>query len=89
MSSEGSPYEVSQSGQGGGRGSNTNASWMAHSGGGGIGIHDRSNVNGGRSTLSQVADRCESSIMKTELTALCTMINLISCDPASCRKICN
>jgi len=85
----GLPYEASQSGQGSGRGSIIGTSRRDHGGGGGISFRDRSDVNDGRPNHSHVADKCELFMMKTELIALCIMDNLISCDPASYRKIYN
>ena len=47
MSSEDSPHETSQSGQGGGRGSNTGTSRRDHGGGGGAPLRDGSTVKDG------------------------------------------
>jgi len=51
-------------------GSSTGASRRDHGGGSGSGLRDRSDVNDDRSNHSQVVDRCESSMMKTELTEM-------------------
>jgi len=78
-----------QSNQGGGWGINTDASWLNQGGGGGTGFRDRLDMKDGILNQLKIVDRCESSMMKTELTALCIMNNLISCDPVSCKKMCN
>ena len=49
MPSQSSPHEVSQSGQGGGRGSNTGTSRRDHGSGGGVGLPDGSAVKDGSS----------------------------------------
>ena len=77
-----------QSGQGGGRGIDTDASWLNQGGEGGTGFRDKPAAVDDKSSQSQVTDRCKLSMMETELTALCIMNSLISCDPISCRKIC-
>ena len=64
-------------------------SQLKQGGGGGTDFRNRSDVKDDRSNLSQVADKCESLIIKTKLIILCTMTSLIFYDPASCRKICN
>ena len=89
MSSEGSPHEISQSGQGGGRGSSAGTSHRDHDGDKGrAGLYDGSTVKDGSSIKAPIADKGTSSMMKTELAALCTISSMISCEPASCRCIC-
>ena len=63
-----SPYEASQSGQGGGCGSITGTSRRDYGGGGGAGRRDRSAVQDGSSIKVQRVDRGASSLLKTELT---------------------
>ena len=67
MSSEDSPYEVSQSGQDGGRGSNMGTSYRDHGGGGGAGLHDGSVVKDSSTIKAQRVERGVSSWLKMEL----------------------
>ena len=67
MSSEGTPHEASQSGQGVGRGSNGGTSHRDHDGGGGADLCNESIVKDGNSITAPIADRDASSMLKTEL----------------------
>ena len=67
LSSGGSPYEASQSGQGGGRRSTTGTSRRDHGGGGEAGLCDGLAVEDGRSIKVQIVDRGALSLLKTEL----------------------
>jgi len=80
---------IPQSGQGGDREINTDVSWLNQNGGGGTDFRDRSDVKDGKSNQSQVVDICESFMMKTKLTVLCTRNSMFSCDHAFCTKIYN
>ena len=67
MSSEGSPHEASQSGQGGGRDSNTIISHRNHGDGGEASLSEGSAVKDGTSIKAPIIDRGASSLLKTEL----------------------
>ena len=67
LSSEGSPHEALQSGQGGGRGSNTTTSHQVHDGRGGAGLCDGSVVKEGSSIKVIIVDRGVSFLLKMKL----------------------
>ena len=79
-------YHLShQSGQGGGRKINTNASCLSHSGGGGANFRDKPVAIGGRSSRINASKQLQSAPLKTE-----PHINTPNfCEPALFRKICN
>ena len=58
---------MSQSGQGGGRGSNMGTSCQDHGGGGGAGLHDGSAVEDSSAIKAQRVERSASSLLKIEL----------------------
>ena len=60
-------YEYSQSGQGGGRSTNTKGSQQNHSGGGGASLHDEPVAYDDSSSKTQSATRSESSLPKADL----------------------
>ena len=66
LSSEDSPHEAPQSGQGGGCDSNTGTSYR-DGGGGGAGLCDGSTVKEGSSIKAPIVDKDTSSLLKTEL----------------------
>ena len=66
---------------------NTDVLRLNQGNGGGIDFRGKLAMKDGKSSQSQVADRCESSVMNTERTALCTMSRLNFCDHVSCRKL--
>jgi len=74
-----------QSGQGGGRESNTDASYLSHGGGGGTDFRDRSTTVGGNLSRINVAKQLKSTSLKIEPHT--TTSN--SFELASFRKICN
>ena len=74
---------------GGGQRINADAALLNQSGGDGTDFRDKPAVRDSRSCQLQETDKCELSMTKIELTALCTLSNLISCAPVSCKKICN
>ena len=66
MSSKGSPYEASQSGQGGGCGSSTGVSCRDQGGGGGAGLRVESAIQDSSSIKTPIADSDASSLLKTD-----------------------
>ena len=75
----------SQSGHGGGRGSNRCASRLNQGGGGGTDFCDKSAIKDDSSSSAHVTSA--SSRMSTESTVFRTMNSLISCDSVSYGKI--
>ena len=67
LPSEGFPHKASQSGQGGGRGSNTGTLRRDQGGGGGDGLRDGSAVEAGSSINVQRVERGASFLLKIKL----------------------
>jgi len=88
LSSEDTFHEASQPGHGGDCGSSTKASLRDQGSGGGTGLCIGS-IKNISLIKTPIADWGTPSMMKTEPTALCTISGLISCEPDSCRHICN
>jgi len=76
-----------QLGQGGGRGINTDASYLNHGGAGGTGFHDKLAAIDGSSSQIHAACRGKSSPPKTGPIVL-RIRSLIFCEHICCKKIC-
>jgi len=70
------PHEAFQSGQGGGRGSNSGISRQDHGGGGGAGLHDGSTVKDDSLIKAQIVDISASFLLKELISGSHGMSNL-------------
>jgi len=73
---------------GGGCATNISVSYLNHGGGGETGSRDKPTAVNDNSNTIHVACQSKSSPLETRSIILCTIRNLISCEPVCCKNIC-